>query len=50
MRDLSAETLLGVFSEEQLLRAKAPDVVPISRIVRKSGGEVGPKNSTVGFI
>ena len=37
LRDLSGETLQGVFYEEQLQRVKAPDVFPISRIVRKSG-------------
>ena len=37
LRDLSGETLQGVFYEEQLQRAKAPDVFPSSRIVRKSG-------------
>ena len=34
---LSVETLQDVFYEEQLQRVKAPDVFPISRIVRKSG-------------
>ena len=37
LRDLSGETLQGIFYEEQLQRVKAPDVFPISRIVRKSG-------------
>ena len=37
LRDLSGETLQGVFYEEQLQRVKAPDVFLISRIVRKSG-------------
>ena len=37
LRDLSGETLQGVFYEEQMQRVKAPDVFPISRIVRKSG-------------
>ena len=37
LRDLSGETLQGVFYAEQLQRVKAPDVFPISRIVRKSG-------------
>ena len=36
LRDLSGETLQGIFYEEQLQRVKAPDVFPISRIVRKS--------------
>ena len=37
LRDLSGETLQGVFYEEQLQRVRAPDVFLISRIVRKSG-------------
>ena len=37
LRDLSGETLQCVFYEEQLQRVKAPDVFPISRILRKSG-------------
>ena len=37
LRDLSGETLQGVFYEGQLQRVEAPDVFPISRIVRKSG-------------
>ena len=35
LRDLSGETLQGVFYEEQLQKVGAPDVFPISRIVRK---------------
>ena len=37
LRDLSGETLQGVFYEEQLQKVRAPDIFPISRIVRKSG-------------
>ena len=37
LRDLSGGALQGVFYEEQLQRVKAPNVFPISRIVRKSG-------------
>ena len=40
LRDLSGETLQGVFYEEQLYRVKAPDVFPISCIGRKSGKRV----------
>ena len=36
LRDLSGETLQGVFYEEQLQMVRAPDVFPISRIVQKS--------------
>ena len=37
LRDLSGKTMQGIFYEEQLQRVKAPDVFPISHIVRKSG-------------
>ena len=37
LRDLSGETLQGVFYEEQLQIFIAPDVFPTSRIVRKLG-------------
>ena len=37
LRDVSGETLQGVFYEEHLQIVKAPVVFPISRIVRKSG-------------
>ena len=56
LRDLSGETLQGVFYELQLQRVKAPDVFPISRIVRKSGKRAivecrdWPENSTVGSL
>ena len=52
LRDLSCETLQGVFYEEQLQRY----VIPISRIVRKSGKSAlvewrdWPENSTVGSL
>ena len=45
MRDLSGETLQGVFYEEQLQRVKSPDTFSISRIVRKSDlWRVWPEN------
>ena len=53
LRDLSGDTLQGVFYEEQLQKVRAPDVFPISRIVRKSGKRAlvewrgWPKKSTV---
>ena len=56
LRDLSGETLQGVFYEEQLQRVKAPDVFPSSllyanRVKEHSwSGEVGLKNSTVGSL
>ena len=37
LRDLSGETLQGVFYEEQLQRVKAPDVFPISIYCTKNG-------------
>ena len=37
LRDLSGKTLQGVFYEEQLQRAKAPDVFPIFLSVENSG-------------
>ena len=37
LRDLSCETLQGVFYDEQLQRVRAPDVFPISRSLRTSG-------------
>ena len=36
LRDLCAETLQGVFYEEQLQKFRAPDIFPISRIVQIS--------------
>ena len=56
LRDLSDETLHGVFYEEYLQRVRAPDVFPVSCIVRKSGkralvdGQVWPEKSTVSSL
>ena len=57
LRDLSGETLQGVFNEEQLQMVRAADVFPISRIVRKSGkralvecASLDLKSSTVGSL
>ena len=35
MRDLSGETLQGIFHQEQLQRVKPPNVFSISRIIRQ---------------
>ena len=40
LRDLSGEILQGVIYEEQFQKVRAPDIFPISRIVRKSGKRV----------